>query len=422
MIVFLVIVLSLLLSAFFSGMEIAYLSANRFRIELDKKKGLFSTKIISFFLKRPGHYLATILLGNNIAVVIYGLMMSKLLDPILAQITNLHYLQIILNTSFSTLIILFVSEFLPKAIFRVNPNKALNMLAVPVFIFHLFLNPITYLTTLLSNFLLRILWGIKKTDVEEKMLFNRLDLDSLVNENSAKKETDEVEEHEVRIFRNALDFSKVRLRDCMVPRTEIVAIDESTSLDDLRQMFISTGYSKILVYEKTIDNIIGYISSKQLFKSPESILNLVIKPIFVPESMTANKLLGMLLQEHKSIAVVVDEFGGTSGIVTIEDIMEVIFGEIEDEHDTDEFIDRQLPDGDYLFSGRLDINYINEHYELTIPESNEYQTLAGYVMSAAGKIPKPMEQIVTKQFTITVLKVSNTRIELLRIKPNEKKN
>ncbi len=422
MIIIITIFLSLLFSAFFSGMEIAYLSANRFRIELDKKKGLFSTRIISFFLKRPGHYLATILVGNNIAVVIYGLMMSQLLDPYLQQITKNHLLQILLNTSFSTIIILFISEFLPKAIFRVNPNKSLNILAVPVFIFYLILNPITQIITLISNLFLRLFWGIKKTDVEQKALFNRLDLDLLINENAQKKETDEEEEHEVRIFRNALDFSKVKLRDCMIPRTEIVAVDESISLDDLRLTFITSGYSKILIYEKSIDNIIGYVSSKELFKNPENIQSLVIKPIFVPETMPANKLLGMLLQEHKSIAVVVDEFGGTSGIVTTEDIMEVIFGEIEDEHDTDELLERKLPDGDYLFAGRLEVDYINEHYELEIPESNEYQTLAGYVMSVSGKIPKPMEQITDKQFTITVLKVSNTRIELLRIKQIEKKN
>jgi CBS domain containing-hemolysin-like protein len=420
MVFFLVILLSLLLSAFFSGMEIAYLSANRFRIELEKKKGNASSRIIDYFIQRPGNYLSTILVGNNIAVVVYGLMMSRLFVPILQAVTGNHFFQILLNTIFSTLIILFVSEFIPKALFRVNPNRALTILAIPVFLFHLILIPVSSLITLISNALLRLFWGIKKAEIDEKALFSRLDLDSLLNDNLEKKETEEEEEHEVRIFRNALDFSKVKIRDCMVPRTEIVAVDENTTIEALSETFISTGYSKVLVFEKTIDNVIGYVSSKELFKNPKSILSIVIKPIFVPQTMPANKLLGMLLQEHKSIAVVVDEFGGTSGIVTIEDIIEVIFGEIEDEHDTADFIERRLNDGSFVFSGRLEIDYLNEHYDLEVPVSNEYQTLAGYVMSEIGRIPKSTEQLVTKNFTITVLKVTNTRIELVRLKSIEK--
>lgn len=420
MVFFLVILLSLLLSAFFSGMEIAYLSANRFRIELEKKKGNASSRIIDYFIQRPGNYLSTILVGNNIAVVVYGLMMSRLFVSILQAVTGNHFFQILLNTIFSTLIILFVSEFIPKALFRVNPNRALTILAIPVFLFHLILIPVSSLITLISNALLRLFWGIKKAEIDEKALFSRLDLDSLLNDNLVKKETEEEEEHEVRIFRNALDFSKVKIRDCMVPRTEIVAVDENTTIEALSETFISTGYSKVLVFEKTIDNVIGYVSSKELFKNPKSILSIVIKPIFVPQTMPANKLLGMLLQEHKSIAVVVDEFGGTSGIVTIEDIIEVIFGEIEDEHDTADFIERRLNDGSFVFSGRLEIDYLNEHYDLEVPVSNEYQTLAGYVMSEIGRIPKSTEQLVTKNFTITVLKVTNTRIELVRLKSIEK--
>lgn len=420
MVFFLVILLSLLLSAFFSGMEIAYLSANRFRIELEKKKGNASSRIIDYFIQRPGNYLSTILVGNNIAVVVYGLMMSRLFVPILQVVTGNHFFQILLNTIFSTLIVLFVSEFIPKALFRVNPNRALTILAIPVFLFHLILIPVSSLITLISNALLRLFWGIKKTEIDEKALFSRLDLDSLLNDNLVKKETEEEEEHEVRIFRNALDFSKVKIRDCMVPRTEIVAVDENTTIEALSETFISTGYSKVLIFEKSIDNVIGYVSSKELFKNPKSILSIVIKPIFVPQTMPANKLLGMLLQEHKSIAVVVDEFGGTSGIVTIEDIIEVIFGEIEDEHDTADFIERRLNDGSFVFSGRLEIDYLNEHYDLDVPVSNEYQTLAGYVMSEIGRIPKSTEQIVTKNFTLTILKVTNTRIELVRLKSIEK--
>jgi CBS domain containing-hemolysin-like protein len=414
-----IILLTLLFSAFFSGMEIAFLSANRLRIELDKKRGLLSSGIVEYFQRNPGLYLVTILVGNNTALVVYGLMMSRMLSPALELFVSNHFVQILANTFLSTLIILFFAEFLPKAIFRVNPNRTLNLFAFPVFFFHVILFPISYVSMLISNVLLSI-FGVKQKKHEKQRIFGRLDLDSLVNESSSSGKQNEIEEeHEVKIFRNALDFSKVKLRDCMVPRAEIIAVEDDTTIEELRQRFVETGFSKILVYKDSIDNIVGYVSSKDLFKHPKSLYNNLITPIFVPETMAANRLLHFLLQEHKSMAIVVDEFGGTAGLVTIEDIMEVIFGEIEDEHDVEEQIEKSLPNGEFVFSARLEVDYINKQYLLNIPVSEEYNTLAGFVMSETGRIPKAGEKLSFANLNITVLKAGKTRIELLRIKPTD---
>jgi CBS domain containing-hemolysin-like protein len=411
-----IIFLALLFSAFFSGMEIAFLSANRLRIELDKKRGLLSSGIVGYFQRNSGLYLVTILVGNNTALVIYGLMMSKILSPVLQPFVGNHFVQIVANTFLSTLIILFFAEFLPKAIFRVNPNRTLNLFAFPVFFFHVVLFPISYISMLLSNVLLSVV-GVKRHKHEKQKVFGRLDLDGLVNEMSNSEAQVKIEEeHEIKIFRNALDFSKVKLRDCMVPRAEIVAVEDDTVIEELRQRFVETGFSKILVYKDSIDNIVGYVSSKDLFKHPKSLHNNLIAPIFVPETMAANRLLHLLLQEHKSMAIVVDEFGGTAGLVTIEDIMEVIFGEIEDEHDVEELVEKALADGEYVFSARLEVDYINERYPLNIPVSDEYNTLAGFVMSATGRIPKAGEKLSFPDLNITILKAGSTRVELLRIK------
>ena len=410
------IVICLLLSAFFSGMEIAFISANRLRIELDKKQGLFSAKIIGIFIRKPAQYIVTMLIGNNVVLVIYGILMAKLLEPYIFIFVPQGYYILIIQTLISTILILVTAEFLPKAVFRLMPNVFLNNLSVPVYFFYIIFYPDTYSIMWLSHFFLRLLVKDNFNEQSEMYVFGKVDLDNLMQDIRHKGKQILDTEHEIRIFQNALDFSNVKLRDCMVPRTDLIAIEDTCTLEELRQKFIETGFSKILIFENNIDNIIGYISSKDLFKNPVSIKSKIIKAPFVPETMNANKLLKILLQERKSLAVVVDEFGGTSGIVTTEDIMEEIFGEIEDEHDTDEIVERILTDNSFIFSGKLQIDYLNKKYLLRIPESKEYDTLAGYVFYELGRIPELNEQFNIGVYYFNILKINNKRLELISIK------
>jgi len=410
------IVICLLLSAFFSGMEIAFISANRLRIELDKKQGLFSAKIIGIFIRKPAQYIVTMLIGNNVVLVIYGILMAKLLEPYIFIFVPQGYYILIIQTLISTILILVTAEFLPKAVFRLMPNVFLNNLSVPVYFFYIIFYPVTYSIMWLSHFFLRLLVKDNFNEQSEMYVFGKVDLDNLMQDIRHKGKQILDTEHEIRIFQNALDFSNVKLRDCMVPRTDLIAIEDTCTLEELRQKFIETGFSKILIFENNIDNIIGYISSKDLFKNPVSIKSKIIKAPFVPETMNANKLLKILLQERKSLAVVVDEFGGTSGIVTTEDIMEEIFGEIEDEHDTDEIVERILTDNSFIFSGKLQIDYLNKKYLLRIPESKEYDTLAGYVFYELGRIPELNEQFNIGVYYFNILKINNKRLELISIK------
>jgi CBS domain containing-hemolysin-like protein len=408
-----IIIICLLFSAFFSGMEIAFISANRLRIELDKKQGLFSSRIVSIFTNNPAQLIATLLVGNNAVLVIYGIKMAQILEPFLFKITVHEYYVLILQTIISTLFILITAEFLPKAVFRLSPNLFLNYLCIPVFVFYILLFPITQALMWISNWFLN--WIVKGnlTPQNTMYVFGKIDLSHLVqNTRQQGKQTLDTE-HEIRIFQNALDFSNVKLRECMVPRPEVVAVEDSCTVEELRNKFIETGYSKILIYSGNIDNIIGYVSSKDLFKNPLNLKSKIIKAPIVPETMNANKLLHILLQERKSLAVVVDEFGGTSGIVTTEDIMEEIFGEIEDEHDTDEIIEKVLSDSAYIFSGKLQIDYINKKYNLNISDSEEYETLAGFVFYHLGRIPSIGEQFNIEHFVFKILKVNNKRLELI---------
>lgn len=413
---FTIIIICLFLSAFFSGMEIAFVSANRLRIELDKKQGLFSSKIIGIFIKNPAQLIATLLIGNNAVLVIYGIEMAKILTPFIFEITVHEYYVLIIQTFVSTFFILVTAEFLPKAVFRLSPNLFLNYLSVPVFIFYIIFYPITQAVMWVSNLFLR--WFVKKerTQQDNLYVFSKVDLDHLVqNERQRGKQTLDTE-NEIRIFQNALDFSNVKLRECMVPRTEIFAVEDTYTIEELRKKFIDTGFSKILIYKGNIDNIVGYVSSKDLFKNPLNLKSKIIKAPIVPETMNASKLLRILLQERKSLAVVVDEFGGTSGIVTTEDIMEEIFGEIEDEHDTDEIMEKVVSENEYIFSGKLQIDYINKKYGLKISDSEEYETLAGFVFYHLGRIPALNEQFKIEQFEFKILKVNYKRLELLYLR------
>jgi len=411
------ILLSLILSAFFSGLEIAFVSSNKLRIELDKKHGRFSANIVSYFIKNPGQYISTMLVGNNIALVIYGILMTIELTPLLSYITNSETVILILQTIISTLIILVTAEFLPKTIFRINPNKVLNLFAVPLIFFYALLYPIAKFTVLISSLIMKL---FAKVDINDKnksqVVFGKIDLDHIIDQSKNNDKPEANIEHDIKLFQNALDFSNIKLRECIVPRNEILALEINNSIDRLKKKFIETSFSKILIYKETIDNVIGFVKSSDLFQNPKNISSMLRELLIVPETMSAHKLLNSFMKEHKSIALVVDEFGGTAGIVTIEDIIEEIFGEIEDEHDSIELIDKQINDKEFIFSGRIEIDYINEKYNLSIPESDDYETIAGYILTNHEKIPLENEKIYIDKFEIEITNINTPKIKLLKLK------
>ena len=410
-----IIILSLLFSAFFSGMEIAFVSSNKLRLELDIKQGHLTARVISIFTSRPGDYIATMLVGNNISLVIYGIMMAILLEPSISALVKSETTILIIQTIISTLIILFTAEFLPKTLFRLIPNDALRVFAIPILIFYVILYPVTKLTIVISGFILHNFMRVPRDRAIEPIVFGKIDLDHLVSESNVENDHPDEPEQEIKLFQNALDFSNVKLRDCMVPRTEIVAFDESVSMEELRSKFIETGLSKILIYRESTDNIIGFINSKELFKNPSDLASMIMSLPIVPETMPANKLLQSFIKDHKSISVVVDEFGGTSGIVTMEDILEEIIGEIEDEHDNSELTEDKLNEHEYVFSARHEIDYLNEKYRLNIPESDDYETLAGLILFHHESIPKINDHIHIGGFVFRILDASETRIELIHL-------
>ncbi|MCK4698699.1 MAG: HlyC/CorC family transporter [Bacteroidales bacterium] len=410
------IIISVLFSAFFSGMEIAYVSSNKLKIELYRKEGSFNSKIISFLSRYPGQYIVTMLIGNNIALVIYGIFMAILLEPLIYTITEHDINILFLQTIIATLIILLTAEFLPKTLFRINPNSFLKIFAIPVLLFFIIFYPVSKLTIYISNFILGTFFKVKTGKKQENIVFGKVDIDNLMSEKMAVQKIKKNDDLDFRIFQNALDFSDVKLRECIVPRTEIIAVKNDSGIENLQQKFIETGLSKILVFKESIDQIIGYIHMKDLFNNPDNIESNIIDVSIVPETMPANKLLEMFVKEKKNIAVVVDEFGGTSGIVTIEDILEEIFGEIEDEHDTSKLTEQEINEHEYIFSGRLEVDYLNEKYSFKLPKHDEYETLAGLILHFYESIPKPKERIIIELYEFKVLEVSETRIELLNLK------
>jgi CBS domain containing-hemolysin-like protein len=413
----LIILFAIALSAFFSGMEIAFVTSNKLRIELDRKQGVFGSKIIKLFSDNPGQYIATMLIGNNFSIVIYGLVFSSMLRPLLSPIIESDVLSLIINTLISTAVILIVAEFLPKTIFIISPNFFLKFLSIPTLIFYFLFYPISKLTLAASNLFIKTFFKIKPGDTrEENIVFSKADLEYFVTRSKQIEEESEPEHHNIRIFQNALDFSNVKLRECMVPRTEIEAVESTSSVEELKEKFITTRYSRILVYQDTIDNITGYIELKDIFKSPADITSLLRKLAIVPETMPANRLLKLFVDEKKNIALVVDEFGGTSGMVTIEDILEEIVGDIEDEHDIKDLIEKSTAPNEYIFSARLEIDYLNEKYHLNLPEEDDYETLAGMILYYHGSIPGNNDIIRIGNIVIKVLRASTTRLELVNLK------
>ena len=406
-------VISLSFSAFFSGMEIAFISSSKIKIELDNKKGEFSAKILSFFNGKPAWFIAAMLIGNNIAMVIYTLYITDLIEPYLLTFSFNQTIVLLLQTIFSTFFILLFAEFLPKAVFRLNPNATLRFFSLVLFVVYILLWPITAFVVLLSNLVLKIFGNHEQQD---KVSFKKTDLDLYISE--LKKDLDGGEEmdHDVKIFHNALSFSEVISRDCMVPRNEIVALEIDDNMEELKQLFIDSGHSRIIIFKDNIDNIIGYVHSTEQFKMPVSIKSMLIPVSIVPESMSAIKLLEDFIDKKRSVSVVVDEYGGTSGILTMEDIMEEIFGEIDDEHDQEELVHQIIDNDTYLFSARLEIDFINEKYRLKLPVKEEYETLSGMIVSYAETIPEKGTIFQIDNYELKVLEVDETKISKVQLK------
>lgn len=411
-----IILISLLFSAFFSGCEMAFLSVNKLLLEINRTKHPFLFKIINLFLKKPGLFISAMLIGNNIALVIYGLMMGQLLHPIIELFFQSQIALLLTQTVISTIIILVTGEFLPKTLFRIQPLTILNVLAIPLMVIYIILYPISKLTIGISNLLLKYVFQSSTSPMPVSPMMGRIDLDHLLSEHEEKNinKQDEVPQ-EVKFLRNALDFSTTKIRECTIPRTQIEAIEVHDSIEELKQLFIETGHSKVLVYKETIDNIIGYVHVSDLFKHPKSVRNMLYPISVVPETMTANKVLEIFTRDHKSIALVVDEFGGTSGIVTMEDILEEIFGEINDEHDVSDLVMTQVNEKEYLLSGRVEVDAVNEKFNINLPYSDDYETIAGMILFHHESIPNEMETIEFDDFTVTIEEASNNRIDLVRI-------
>lgn len=408
-----IIVIALAASAFFSGMEIAFVTANRLKIELDSQKGTFSGKILSNFVKHDSRFIATMLLGNNIALVVYGIWMAKLLEPSISDfVYGNEALILTIQTILSTLLILFTAEFLPKATFQINPNRVLQVLSFPLVVLYTVLYPLTIFTMFLSNGFLKIF----RIDTKNgKTAFSKVDLNDYVRDLNERMDDENELDNEMQILQNALGFSQVKARDCMIPRTDIVALEVESSVEEMKDKFIETGLSKILIYRDTIDNIIGYAHSFELFKKPSRIKEILIPIAFVPEAIPAKDLLELFAKQHGNIAIVVDEYGGTSGLVTIEDVVEEIFGDIEDEHDSDELLEKRIDEKTLLFSARQDIDYLNEAFDLELEESPEYETLGGLVLHHLESIPEEGTVLEIENYIITIESVSDRRIEIIKV-------
>lgn len=414
------LLVTMLFSAFFSGMEMAFVSSNRLLAEMDREKNGLSQKAISLFYQHPNNFVSTMLVGNNIALVIYGILFARIFDSTLFASLASDGMRVTADTILSTLVVLFTGEFLPKNIFKNNPNTMLTIFAIPAWICYVLLYPISRFATLLSKGLLRLV-GIRMKRQDEDKEFTKVDLDYLVQTSIDNADSEDEIGEEVKIFQNALDFSETKIRDCMVPRTEIDAVEDIATIEQLKQVFIESGHSKIVVYHEDIDHIIGYIHSSDMFKldskdQSTSCAALVREISFVPETMLASKLMKQLMQQKRSLAVVVDEFGGTSGLVSLEDIMEEITGEIEDEHDNTNLVAKQISDNEYILSARLEIEKINEQFSLDLPESDDYMTLGGLILHEYQSFPKLNEIVRFDRFEFKIVKNTATKIELVRLK------
>lgn len=422
-----VICISLILSAFFSGMEIAYISANKIHIEIEKKQNDFLSKILTRLTKKPSKFIATMLLGNNIALVVYGYYMGDVLQYWLEGLPfgeNFQWFSnfisdfsLLSQTIISTIVILLTAEFLPKVFFQIYANKLLKFFAIPAYFFYVLFSFLSSFVIWISDMVLK---HVFKTDGDEVQLaFSKVELGNYISEQMESVSEHEEIDTEIQIFQNALEFSEVKSREVMIPRTEIIAIEENTSPTSLTSLFIESGLSKILVYKDTIDDIVGYVHSFALFKKPKTISSVLMPVVYVPETMLAKDVLNVLTKKRKSLAVVIDEYGGTSGMMTVEDIIEELFGEIEDEHDSIDLKEEITNDGYYHLSARLEVDYLNETYKLNLPESENYETLGGLVVSHTEEIPEEGETIIIDNLHLHILETSNTKIELIEIRPQE---
>ena len=409
--IYLIIILSLATSAFFSGMEIAFISANKLKMELDLKSNSPLVKYLAKVFRSPSRFIATMLVGNNVALVIYGISMAEFLQPKFEYYLSSPSLILLFQTIFSTIIILVTAEFLPKAIFRIHSNRFLKGFSIPLILFYFLLYPIVSFTLFISDQFMKIV-GVKL--VEDSPVFKKVDIEDYLN-NYSKNKNSEEGDMEVQIMQNALDFSKVKSRECMIPRTEIIAIDISKSIDDLKTIFIRTKLSKVVIYQDNIDQVIGYAHSYDLFKDPSDIKSILLPIPIVTETMLANELLELFIEKRRAIAVVVDEFGGTSGIITIEDVMEEIFGEIEDEFDADNEFESQIDENSFVFSARIEVDYLNDKYEFGLEVSDEYETLAGYLLSHLEEIPSKGTIVEAQNYRFIIEEVSEIKIEKIRL-------
>lgn len=408
-------------------MEIAFISANKIHIEIEKKQEGFLAKVLTRLTKKPSKFIATMLIGNNIALVIYGLFMGDLLMywfqsmlPVSNRFLNvmLTDFSLLVQTIISTLVILFTAEFLPKVLFQIYANTLLKLLAIPAYLFYLVFSVVSDFVIWISDFILR---NFFKTDGDEVQLsFSKIELGDYITEQMETVEEEDEVDSEIQIFQKALEFSTVKAREVMVPRTEISAVEIHETPKNLAKLFTETGLSKILIYKDTIDNVIGYVHSYELFKKPKTIKSILLPVEFVPETMLIQDILNILIKKRKSISVVLDEYGGTSGLMTVEDIVEELFGEIEDEHDTTDLIEEQVDESTYKLSARLEVDYLNETYKFELPESDEYETLGGLIVNEGGEIPAQDSEILIDKFQFTILEVSSTKIDLVTLQIVEK--
>ena len=411
-----VIVLCLLLCAFFSGMEIAFVSSNKIFLEIEKKQDNFLSNILTKLTEKPSKFIATMLVGNNISMVVYGFFMGDLVMHWIQKLPFhlLEFPSLLLQTVISTLIVLVTSEFLPKVFFQVYANNLMKFFAVPSYVFYVIFNYISTFIIWISDYILKKFFHTEGDYVPS--YFSKIELGNYINEQMSSVEDHEKMDSEIQIFQNALEFSGVKAREIMTPRTEVVAVDIYDSITELKELFIKTGYSKIVVYQNSLDDIIGYVHSFELFKKPKSIKSIMIPVEFIPETIFIKDALNVLTKKRKSIAVVLDEYGGTSGIITIEDIIEELFGEIEDEHDGDEkLVEKQLSENTYIFSARLDVEYLNQEYKLEIPENDSYETLGGFIVNTTKEIPQKGVEIRVNHFCFVIEEATNTKIEVVKM-------
>jgi len=411
-----IVIVSLILSAFFSGVEIAFISADKLHIELRSQQGNLSDRILSGFLKKPSWFITTTLIGNNVTLVIYGIFMAFLLEPVIMNLFP-GYLDnqltfFVVQTVVATFIVLITAEFLPKSLFLIHPNKMISAMAIPIYVIYIIFFPAVWIIVKLSKFTIEKILRLEYS--EDKPVFGLIDLNQYIRKMLEDQEAAKKQEVDAKIFSNALEFKKVKVRDCLVPRTELITVSVEDSIEDLKNAFIESGYSRVLVYKESIDNIIGFCNSIELFKKPNEIRDILAPITIVPETFLANELLIQFIAERKNIALVVDEYGGTSGVVTIEDIIEEIFGEIQDEHDEEDLLELEEDENNYIFSARHEIDYLNDKYKFNLPEG-DYETLGGLILSVTEDFPKEKEVIEFNEFFFTIETIENNRIDQIRL-------